>query len=143
MNEQTTLAAIQGHKFLSEKIREVGCVVADIRKTTYKHPAKECYTSFDFFDSEPNDVTINLEESTCSCCGSEYYSISFPISYLWTENFAEIETAAHADRVDKAEKAAAAKKKREEDAAQKLREDNELKTYQRLKKKFGKIEGEL
>jgi hypothetical protein len=131
--QETVYGYIDGYHWLSNRIRKVGCVVADIRKAMYKHQAESCYEDYQI---EAEEVTAHFSESCCSCCSNEEHYVGFPVSYLWTENYAEIETEAHAERLAKAERDAAAKKKRDEAAEVRKKEQKDLADFKRLKEKF-------
>ena len=145
MNEQEVLTAAEAHDILCANVRLVAIAVADIRKTLYKHPAKECYvgdnfeiavSALDGWYPGQKTITAHFFESTCNCCSNEEYYVEFPLSYLWTENYVEVETEAHAERLRKAEHAAAEKARREAKTAAKKKEDTDRKTYEMLKKKY-------
>ena len=135
MTQEEAVQAIQAQQRLAALMRMIGVTVADIQKTMYKRKASDCYENYEI-DDQAGEITAHFSESRCGCCPNEELYVSFPFSYLWTENFAEIETEAHAERLRKAERAAAEKKRREEKAAIEKKEDNDLKTYERLKKKY-------
>lgn len=64
--------------------------------------------------------------------------VQFPTSYLWTEDFEDLERAAFAKSAQEAAAAAAAEERRRED----LKEEYEVKQYLILKQKFKGTEWE-
>ena len=136
MTEELVQQYIEGYQWLDKRIREVACIVAKIRKTLYKHTPEECYESN--FEINGLVVTAHFSESTCSCCSSEDYYISFPTSYLWITNVEAVETKDWADFQAEEKRKADAKAKADEEARQKLKAKQDRELYDRLKMQFEK-----
>ena len=133
MNQETVHEYIAGYYQLKNRIHEVACIVAAIRKTLYKHTPEHCYVDFEI---EGLIITAHFAESTCGCCGSEDYYISFPISYLWTDNVQAVESADwEAFQAEEKRKADAQAKTDAEDRAR-LSARRERELYNQLKAKY-------
>ncbi len=93
--------------------------------------------------SEFDDYNFNWEENCIEghfshyCCGeTDYYSVSVPFEYLWTDNYVEVETARLAEIRRKDEEARLAREAAEAARKKADQERAERATYERLKKKF-------
>lgn len=75
---------------------------------------------------------VSSEYYHCSCCGPDYDFHKVPVSYIWTENWRELEE----------ERIAAEKRKREGiEKAKKTRAENEAAKQRRLQ--YEKLKGEF
>lgn len=114
-------------------------MIAD-KITSLQRTHKLPVTYGDFQSYEHNGDYIECQYEDYRSCGTDYDTLSFPISYLdddnWEDKFLE---KIAADKIRKEEDAAIAKKNAE---AQKIKdaekkEAAERATYEELKKKFG------
>jgi hypothetical protein len=77
-------------------------------------------------------IEVNSEHYHCSCCGPDHDTHYVPVSYLWTENWREIEEerrAAEKRKEDGIKKAKETKAKKAAEEARKLQ-------YEKLKEEF-------
>ncbi len=77
-------------------------------------------------------IHVSSEHYHCSCCGPDYDSHDVPVSYLWTENWREIEEERRAAE----ERKQAGIKKAKETKAKKAAEEARRKQYDKLKEEF-------
>lgn len=125
-------------KTLEETAYYVGKDVADIRGSGY--PAKRKVVNSD--DDEriiiaPEVITIQWQEYHCG--DTDYYSLEFPTSYLWDENYPEIEKQIRIKKekelIEKKEREDA--KRKEERRRQDIEiERRERQLFENLKKKY-------
>ncbi len=123
ISEALIRAWIDGYDRLCARIESVAITVAKIHKTTEDADPKRCYHGFEFFD----ETTIVADFVLYG--GTDGAAVEFPISYLWTDNYQEIEAAKLAEQL-------AEEKRQEEDNARK-QEEMERALLKRLREKYG------
>jgi hypothetical protein len=128
---QTFIACcIEGHRLLDSRIREIAVIVTGIRQALIK--PEQFSESFRDWKIDGDTVTVQFEEMLCGCCGPEYSSVTYPVSFLWTPQYTEIEQQSWNDKLE-----AEAKAKALEQVATKTKaEQREREMYERLRQKF-------
>lgn len=134
MNEQEVRQHFTNHKAFQERIREVALTLATLQKITYYDPAQS-YTHETEYDFQAGTITAHWDEYYRG--DTTHETITFPISYLWMEDFLPVATTAW-----EAERQSAREAAEREEQAKKLRlqqetEAKERETYLRLQEKYG------
>lgn len=84
------------------------------------------------FEAGKVEVTT-VTTYSCSCCRDEYDYYSFPIDYLFDDNYLDVVKA----EVERRAEEAARKKQEEDERRQREREERERAEFERLQKKYG------
>ena len=120
---------------LNDLVRQVAIQVATVRKTLCRDRPEVAYRNWCFTTDEQDTIEAEFEEWYAG--EMTYENITFPVWYLWTENYLQIEQQWWAEserqRIIKAE---AARLQAEADAAA-ITEAKERATLLRLKEKYG------
>jgi hypothetical protein len=133
INEESITSCLSTLSLLEPRIREVAIVVGRIRGDS---KSDRNYDHFFYFDWLSEEVIAKF---------SEYYSgetdnweEKFPISYLWEENFEEIETTRYKAEREEVQKRAETIRRLEEERSNSAKEALELSLYKTLKAKYEK-----
>jgi hypothetical protein len=129
-SEKFVRETVAGFKGLADRIKEVAIEVAKIQGAT-RNPVDD-YMRFEFDD---DDKLYAKFEYYCYGDNNEEY-VYFPLEYLWTENFVEIEKVRYAAEVAEHIRLTEERKKLEDAEVKRKAAIKERQTYERLKKKF-------
>lgn len=122
---------VKNQVWIASRIQVIACVIANHRNILM-FPASKSYE--DDFELTGTEVTANFCERYSGC--TDHESVTFPLHYLWTENYMELEIVYWAGVIAEKQRLAELQHQKQAIIRQQEFDERDRREWERLKLKF-------